>query len=134
MSEQEELNQVNSQIERLKLRKKELENLIASKSDFWTKFRIWYNNDDPCLSNWLPDRKSLLRQAFDEQIDEPRRGKTYDICDIIGEDEFEIIINPDFEYDDKWYTKEKCEEFKNKWKPVLAECMEKKIKAFKADW
>ena len=137
MTEQEELVQVNSQIEKLKLRKAELEKVISSKSDdFFVKFRLWYNNDNPCLSDWLPDRGSLLRKAFDDQIDEPRRGKTYDICDIIGEDEFEAIINPDFysEYGNKWFTEEKVEEVKNKWKPLLQYCMENKIKAFKADW
>lgn len=114
MTEQEELNQVNLKIKRLKDRKRELEDSIASKADFLTKFRIWWDNDDECLSDWMPTNNPILRRAFDDQIDEPRRGKTYDICDIIGDDEFEVIIDPDFNY----LSTDEIKEIRDKWMPL----------------
>ena len=78
----EKYDNIVIQIQELQKRKAELEKLMLETSDsFVEKFRIWYNSDDDGHHDWMI-RFPKLRALFNE-IDEPRRGKTYYLPSIV---------------------------------------------------
>lgn len=123
----EEYDKVIAQIDALQKRKAELEKLMFETSEsFVEKFRIWYNNDDggfyPYIINF-----PKLRALFD-RIDEPRRGQTYALEDLVGYDyDFWRFI-------DKEMTDEEENDYLILYQEALQEAMDNNMKAFKADW
>lgn len=136
MSELEiELNNINKQINKLKKRKSEIEKkMIDSETNFMKKFKIWYESDNECHHNWLI-RSPILRNLIDKW--DMDRHRTYTLEEIIGSDEFELLVYPEECKD--WYDTE--EEFKIqygkclvKYKAALEEAMNTDMKSFTCDW
>lgn len=131
---EKELNSIIKQIKSLKKRKREIEKeLIDSETNFIKKFKIWYENDSKCHHPWIitsPHLRELLNNKL-------YRHRTYTLEDLIGEDEFNLMVYP--ESCRMYYDSE--EEFKrdyiltlSKFKPALEEAMNTKMKSFKCDW
>ena len=72
---------------------------------FMKKFKIWYESDNECHHNWLI-RSPILRNLIDKW--DMDRHRTYTLEEIIGSDEFELLVYPEDCKD--WYDTE--EEFK----------------------
>jgi hypothetical protein len=125
----EEYDKIVNQIRELQKRKLELEQLMFDSSEsFVEKFKIWYNNEDEGLHEWMINFPKL-RALFDE-IDSPRRGKTYELYDLVGgEDDFWAFMEGD--EDDEFFC---LGDYLAKYQPALEEAMENNMKCFKADW
>jgi len=125
----EEYDNIVNQIEELQKRKAELEKLMLESSDsFVEKFRIWYNSDDDGHHDWMISFPKL-RALFDE-IDEPRRGKTYYLPDLVGgEDDFWAFM--DGQEDNEYFC---LNDYLGKYKDALQEAMDNNMKSFNADW
>lgn len=124
----EEYDNIVLQIRELQKRKSELEKLMIESSDsFVEKFKLWYNSEDEGHYEWLIDYP-LLRALFN-QIDTPRRGQTYYLPDLIGEEEFWAFM--DGEEDDEYFN---LNDFLKEYQPALEEAMKHNIKSFKCDW
>jgi hypothetical protein len=96
MNTKQEYEQLLWEIGRLHAKKEELEAKMIEKSDnFADKFRIWYNNDDVCHDEWMLDEEEypILRKLFDKNVNEKRRGKTYELYDLL---ENGVVIASDF--------------------------------------
>lgn len=133
----EDYNKILSQIESLNIEKQRLEKLMFERTDdFISKFRIWYNNDDDCHSDWIPNEHDcpLLRKLIDKY--DYRRGETVDLERLLGDEDFYDLVDP---YQDDDYRSE--EEYNEnlsllliKYQPLLEEIMNKEIKSYKNDW
>jgi hypothetical protein len=123
----EEYDKIVFQIEELQKRKSELEKLMIESSDsFVEKFKIWFNSEDDGHHDWLITYP-LLRDLFD-RID-ARRGQTYHLPDLIGEDEFWAFMDGD--EDDEYFN---LKSFLKRYQPALEEAMKHNMKSFKCDW
>jgi hypothetical protein len=126
----EEYDKIVNQIYELEKRKAELEKLLFESSDsFIEKFRVWYNSDDEACHPYAISFPKL-EALFDKVYDTPRRGKTYELYDFVGdEDEFWAFI--DGEEDDGYFC---LADYLAKYQPALEEAMENNMKRFKYDW
>jgi hypothetical protein len=138
MSLQQELAEVILEIGVLQLKKAKIEKLILDTSeDFFIRFQTWYNSDDEMHHDFIPNREQfpLLIEKW-EKNDERRRGQTYTIEDIIGEDDLACFLEP--EEMKKHFTDSKMhdqfEKTIKKVQPILEEVMAGELKSFKADW
>jgi hypothetical protein len=125
----EEYDKIVAQIHELQERKSELEKLMIESSDsFIEKFKLWYNSDDEGLHEWLIDYP-ILRALFDE-LDYPRRGKTYELYDLVGgEDDFWAFMEG--EEDSEFFC---LADYLALYQPALEEAMANNMKCFKCDW
>lgn len=125
----EEYDNIVAQIKQLQERKCELEKLMTESSDsFIEKFKIWYNNDDEGHHDWIISYP-ILRGLFNE-IDYPRRGKTYYLPDLVGgEDDFWAFM--DGQEDDEYFC---LNDYLAKYQNALQEAMDNNMKSFNADW
>lgn len=130
-----ELDKINNHINELKKRKSEIEKqMMDSETNFMKKFKIWYESDDECHHDWIIN-SPILRKLLDRR--DLDRHRTYTLEDIIGEDEFTILVYPEDCKD--WYDSEA--EFKLeygrclvKYKAALEEAMNTDMKSFTCDW
>lgn len=124
----EEYDNIVAQIKELQERKSELEKLMFQASDsFIEKFKIWYNNDDEGHHEWMVDFP-ILRELFNE-IDEPRRGKTYYLPDLVGVEDFWVFMGG--QEDDEYFS---LNDYLAKYQNALQEAMDNNMKSFNADW
>jgi hypothetical protein len=132
MDIKQEYNNILSEIAKLQAKKEQLEaKMIEESNNFADKFRIWYNNDDICHNRYILDEEKypILRKLFNENIDENRRGKTYELYDLLenGEDDFYFFLDGEMD-------KEEESLYLEKYQSAFEEAMKNKMKTFCADW
>lgn len=135
----EGLEDLKAQIEELKTRKKLMEEeILKSDEDFLTKLRIWAESEKKGHSDWLIDKEKnpLMRERFNAL--DPMRGKTYDLSDLIGCDDWELLIEPSTVTQSWFDNEQEYEEAVTKAlqynQPLLEEAMRTNIFSFECDW
>jgi hypothetical protein len=129
------LEEINLEITKLQKEKTDIEQSIIDDPtvDFLTKFKTWYYNNNKCHKSWVirEEEFPLLRAKFNEQLDCVRRGKTYSLEDVIGEDDMYVLLEstPEDNISEEEYT-----EIYNEIQPMLEEAMRGKMKSFECDW
>lgn len=129
-----ERNEIVKSIEKLMERKREIDSkMLKMSTDFISKFKIWYNNDDECHQDFIV-QTPLLRALLDDMA-EVRRGKIYTIEDLIGEDDMYVLLNPEgCGFRTKEDAQKAIKEVLDRYQPALQEAMDNNMKSFECDW
>ena len=127
------LSEISIEISKLETEKYKIENQLIELSDnFIDKFKIWYSSGQGGDYDFLPPRNQfpLLRKFVDDR--ELNRYQSYTIEDVIGDDIMYVFL--DYENAVKSYGDIDCDRIIIKYKPIIDEVMEGKLKSFTCDW
>lgn len=107
---------------------------ISSDTDFYDRFRLWYNTaSKENQSNWLPpkDKFPLFRKKLEDSLDVMNRYATYNLESFL-EDELYVVFNYDqcVEQDGKEAIDKELEENR----PLFEELMNNNLFSFNYDW
>ncbi len=132
---QKQYDEVIAEIAKLQKRKRKLEKqMINSAVTFMDKFRIWYFNDNDGHHDYIIDSPHL-RALLDGR--DYNRYQTIELERLIGDDDFQMLINPEeFKecFDSEEEFQKEYDELLTRLQPALQEAMDTNMKSFELDW